>query len=564
MKFIIDYAMRYKLYFCLCFCFLFSEEWLFKINNSYYKETDMYSFYGMGEWVRSSKEKKQKMVDDFIVRESAYFGALNQGLDSSPSFYEKVFNRSHQLLVNYVYQIEVARLSADSSRVLLGEKFLKEDRLVHHILLGYEGSSLNVPVDRNKEEAFAFSLNLLDTLSFDFFETASRKFSDDGAANRNGGRLGWISWGSTIPVFEEFVFNSPVGSIKGPIETEFGYHLVYIEDVRPSSYSFLKNDEYLDQVLLRSSSRDIGVLRGLSSYYDSLVLVDKGVVFNDSLVVSLFNSFSFDLKKSKGDLVSVLKTVKTDGVVCVYNNKGLGVDWFVSQLESYPPSNRPTITTIESFYKTLKTLLLQKAAYEFGVLKGYDKKDLYLKGLLSYKKDLLYALFFKTLVNSVPPPDSLDVKKYYDLYKKEKYKTPRSLKLQEVRVDSWSLADRLLGLYIEGASFEGLAKEFSLGWSDDKKGLIGPVEVSFEGGKLKNYFTPSLKEGYVGDIVENKDGSFSFFLISKVFPEGFIPFDKVYSRASSLVYRQNQEVAKQNKISSFYKEYNIIVNDSLF
>ena len=556
--------MRYSLYFYCFLSFLFSDEWLFKIGDSYYKESDMYSFYGMGEWVRSSKEKKQKMVDDFIIRESAYFSSLNQGLTSSPSFYEKVFNRSHQLLVNYVYQIEIARLSADSSRVFLGERFLKEDRLIHHILIGHSGSSLNVPVERSKEEALSLSLTLLDTLSFDFFEKASRVYSDDGAANRNGGRLGWVSWGSTVPVFEEFVFNSPVGSVVGPVETDFGYHLVYIEDVRPSSYSFLNNDEYLDQVLLRSSSRDIGVLRELSSYYDSLVLSEKGVVFNDSLITSLFNSFSFDLKKSKGDLVSVLKTTKNDGVVCVYNNKGLGVNWFVSQLESYPPSNRPTITTIDSFYKTLRTLLLQKAAYDYGVLKGYDKKELYLKGLLSYKKDLLYALFFKNLVNSVPPPDSLEVKKYYDLHKKEKYKTARSLKLQEVRVDSWSLADRLLGLYIEGASFEGLAKEFSLSWDSEKQGLIGPVEASFEGGKLNAYFETSLKEGFVGDIVENKDGSFSFFLISKVFPEGFIPFDKVYTRASSLVYRQKQEVEKQNKISSFYGDFNIIVNDSLF
>ena len=51
-------------------------------------------------------------------------------------------------------------------------------------------------------------------------------------------------------------------------------------------------------------------------------------------------------------------------------------------------------------------------------------------------------------------------------------------------------------------------------YKDDKKGLIGPVEVSLEGGKLKNYFTPSLKEGYVGDIVENKDGSIIQILYS--------------------------------------------------
>ena len=565
-KFIIDYNMCYRFYFSFFFivCFVFSEDWLFKIKDSYYAEAEMYSFYGMGEWVRSSKEKKQKMVADFIIRESAYFAALDKGFDSSPSFYEKTFNRSRQLLVNYVYQMEIGRLATDSSRLALGKKFLKQDRLVHHILIGYAGSSLRVPIEKTKEDAFSFSLGLLDSLSFDSFKEASLSFSDDGAAKRNGGRLGWLSWGSTIPSFEEFVFSSPLKKVVGPVETEFGYHLVYIEDSRPSSFSFLSEGEYLDHVLLRSSSRDVGVLKTFSSHYDSLVLDKGGVVFNDSLITFLFSSFSPSLKKNKGNIVSLLQKNSQEGVLCVYNKRGFGLPWFASQLEGYSPSNRPTVTTIESFYKLLKTVLLQKAAYDFGVAMKYDKKELYLKGLLSYKKDLLYSLYFKNLVNSVQSPDSLRIKEFYELHKGKKYKTLKSLKLKEIRVESWSLADRLLGLYIEGASFADLCKDFSLGWSEKTQGEIGPVEASFEGGKISSYFEGSFIKGDVGNIVENKDGSFSFFFIVRVFPEGFIPFDKVYSRASSLLYRQDQEKTKKDKISSFYKKYNIVVNDSLF
>ena len=64
--------------------------------------------------------------------------------------------------------------------------------------------------------------------------------------------------------FEREVFKGRVGDFVGPVETEFGFHIVYIEDSRPSSFSFLSRDEFLDAVLLRSSTRDVGELKVLS------------------------------------------------------------------------------------------------------------------------------------------------------------------------------------------------------------------------------------------------------------------------------------------------------------
>ena len=68
----------------------------------------------------------------------------------------------------------------------------------------------------------------------------------------------------------------------------------------------------------------------------------------------------------------------------------------------------------------------------------------------------------------------------------------------------------------------------------------------------------------MGNVVENPDGSFSFFKTIDVFPMSYIPFEKVYSRASSLLYREKQEAAKVLGVSNFYKDLNIVKNDSLF
>ena len=143
--------MKNNLYFILIFfpLIVFSNDWVFSLKDSLYYESDMYSFYGINEWKRSSPEKKEIMVKDYIIRESAYHQGLEDGLNLSPSFFEKSFNRERELLVNYVYKMEVARLAADSSRVVLGNDFLKEDLLVHHILFGHNEASLRVPVERS-------------------------------------------------------------------------------------------------------------------------------------------------------------------------------------------------------------------------------------------------------------------------------------------------------------------------------------------------------------------------------------------------------------------------------
>ena len=122
----------------------------------------------------------------------------------------------------------------------------------------------------------------------------------------------------------------------------------------------------------------------------------------------------------------------------------------------------------------------------------------------------------------------------------------------------------MLGLYIEGESFSSLSKTHSLNNSSEGKNLIGPIEEGFKKGALKSYFNNNVFEGYVGDIINNKDGSYSIYRINKIYPESHIPFDKVYSRISSFLHRESQEKAKVVAIENFYKEYNIVKKDSLF
>ena len=47
-------------------------------------------------------------------------------------------------------------------------------------------------------------------------------------SGRNGGDLGQFGQGQMVPEFDKVVFNEEVGVVHGPVETQFGFHLVEI------------------------------------------------------------------------------------------------------------------------------------------------------------------------------------------------------------------------------------------------------------------------------------------------------------------------------------------------
>jgi peptidyl-prolyl cis-trans isomerase D len=62
----------------------------------------------------------------------------------------------------------------------------------------------------------------------DFAKLATEKSEDTGSAT-NGGELGWIVKGQTVPEFEKSAFSLKVGETSGLIKTQYGYHIIRVE-----------------------------------------------------------------------------------------------------------------------------------------------------------------------------------------------------------------------------------------------------------------------------------------------------------------------------------------------
>lgn len=60
------------------------------------------------------------------------------------------------------------------------------------------------------------------------FAEVARTFSEDKA--RSGGDLGWMARGSMVGEFQDAAFAAPIGKYTQPIKTQFGYHIILVED----------------------------------------------------------------------------------------------------------------------------------------------------------------------------------------------------------------------------------------------------------------------------------------------------------------------------------------------
>src|SRR5690606_41274269 len=69
------------------------------------------------------------------------------------------------------------------------------------------------------------------TLAGEAFATLARQYSDDVASGRRGGDLGFFGLGRMVPPFNDaaFALQNP-GDISDVVETQFGYHLIRLEE----------------------------------------------------------------------------------------------------------------------------------------------------------------------------------------------------------------------------------------------------------------------------------------------------------------------------------------------
>jgi peptidyl-prolyl cis-trans isomerase D len=99
-----------------------------------------------------------------------------------------------------------------------------ERRRAHHILITTDKNTDDTAAKKLAEELLAKIKAGGD------FEALAKQYSKDPGSAAKGGDLGWATRGMFVGPFEDALFAMKPGEIVGPIKTEFGYHIIRLDE----------------------------------------------------------------------------------------------------------------------------------------------------------------------------------------------------------------------------------------------------------------------------------------------------------------------------------------------
>jgi peptidyl-prolyl cis-trans isomerase D len=137
----------------------------------------------------------------------------------SPDVVEHAAKVTDEELKNY-YQANIERYRTP------------EERRASHILIPAAASAS--AADKAKAKAQAEDLLKQIKSSPGKFAELAAKFSKDPGSAEKGGDLGFLGRGLMVKPFDAAVFALKVGELAGPVETQYGYHIIRLDKVKPS------------------------------------------------------------------------------------------------------------------------------------------------------------------------------------------------------------------------------------------------------------------------------------------------------------------------------------------
>jgi peptidyl-prolyl cis-trans isomerase D len=225
------------------------------------------------------------------------------------------------------------------------DKKTSDSTLSRHILIAFKGSPAGEGVTRSKEQAkkLADSIGAIVKANPAKF-TEFLKLSNDPSSAAQGGSLGWTTPETPfVPEFLKYLAENPKGAT-GVVETQFGYHIINIEDKKPGAMAYkvanlvkaVKPSDATEAEVNKKASRFVQQVQG-KSFNDFVNIAKKAnYQFSNPKQAKRFDgqlqglgtekdadilSWAFDKKREKGDTELFTVDGTGDKIVVYLNGK---------------------------------------------------------------------------------------------------------------------------------------------------------------------------------------------------------------------------------------------------
>jgi peptidyl-prolyl cis-trans isomerase C len=179
---------------------------------------------------------KRAFAEDYLRMKMLAVEAEKGGLQNDPKVKAQIqLMRDNALANAELEKIDsaVQLTDAEIQKAYEAKKGEFEQAKARHILIAFKGSPAaqkeKKELSEDEAKARAEDLRKKIVAGGDFVELAKTESDDLGSGSR-GGDLGSFGRGQMVPEFESAVFEGKIGEVQPPVRTQFGYHIIQVQE----------------------------------------------------------------------------------------------------------------------------------------------------------------------------------------------------------------------------------------------------------------------------------------------------------------------------------------------
>lgn len=209
----------------------------------------------------STEEGKQKLIEELVNQELFYLDALELKLDQQQIYLDEVERTKNALLKQFAINN------------LLKDATVSEDEVKQY----YEDNKDKFfsPKTINASHILVDELSKADEIIEEIksglsFAEAAEKYSKC-PSSQKGGELGFFGKGAMVPEFEKAAFELALDEMSGPVQTNFGYHIIKVTAIKEDglkSYQEVRDNLAKQLLSIKQQEAYYGKVSALKEKYE--------------------------------------------------------------------------------------------------------------------------------------------------------------------------------------------------------------------------------------------------------------------------------------------------------